>query len=40
MPIEPSSLRGHAFEEVDGRKLEVRDPCHPVVGAIRAVRAD
>jgi SAM-dependent methyltransferase len=33
-------LQGLAFEEVDRRKLDVRDPCYPVVVAIRAVRTD
>jgi len=33
-------LQGLAFEEVERRKLDVRDPCYPVVVAVRAVRTD
>lgn len=33
-------LQGLAFEDVDRRKLDVRDPCYPVIVAIRAVRTN
>jgi len=33
-------LQGLAFEEVDRRKLDVQDPCYPVVVAVRAVRTN